>query len=103
MKNMSPHLTVAAKNNGQFILKVETTSASVATHFSDLQVWKQDEEDREEVTATVDIRRFLNIHTLDAVHPDSVRCNILDDKMVYLHLNSDDNFQIQYFIPAVSI
>ncbi|KAK0168118.1 hypothetical protein PV327_001951 [Microctonus hyperodae] len=103
MKNMSPYLTIVANNDGAFILKIDTDSASVATHYRDLQVWKKIETNADEVFATVDIRRLLNIHTWDAVHPDSVKCNILHERIVYLYFKLNDSINIHYFVPAVAI
>ncbi|CAD6233899.1 GSCOCG00007374001-RA-CDS [Cotesia congregata] len=103
MKNMSPHLRLIVNNDGLLVLKVETDAASVATHFQNLQVWKADESERDSVTAAVDIRRFFTIHTWDAIHPDSVKCNIINERLVYIHINLDDNIKVHHFIPAVAI
>lgn len=102
MKNMSPFLGIVADNNGMLVLKSETNKATVATHFRDLRVWKDNTTDQDKITATVDIKRFIMFLAWDAVRPDSVQCNILHEQMLYLHVNLQDNIKINYFVPGIS-
>lgn len=94
---------VCAENSGKFVLKIETDSANVATYFKGLHVSTLAEDNAAEITANVDIRRFLTFLAWEVVHPVSVKCNILNEQMIYLYLNLDDNVNIHYFIPAVSL
>ncbi|CAK9829107.1 Checkpoint protein HUS1 [Anthophora retusa] len=103
MKNMSPRITVNADKSGMFVLKIETDSATVSTHFQNLQVWSCSQQDCEdEISATVDIKKFFTFLAWDIVHPECVKCNILQDKMVNLFLQLADYLKIHYFLPAMT-
>lgn len=104
MKNMSPRLTLCADKSGVFVLRIDTDSATVSTHFQDLQVWSCSQENEDEkVSATVDIKKFFMFLAWDVVHPEGVKCNILRDRMLNLHLHLSDYLKIHYFIPAMTI
>ncbi|XP_031828081.1 hus1-like checkpoint clamp component isoform X2 [Nomia melanderi] len=103
MKNMSPRLTMSADKSGVFMLKVDTDSATVSTYFQGLQVWscsQQDEQDK--ISATIDVKKFFMFLAWDVVHPDGVKCNILQDKIVNLYLHLSDYLKIHYFIPSMT-
>lgn len=100
MKNLSPLLSIYASNDGMLILKIDTDSACVSTHFPGLHVHQQNETDEERLSVTVDVKKFLMFLAWDAVHPETVKCSFRRDHMVYLHLNLNDNFKIHYFLPA---
>ncbi|XP_076623331.1 hus1-like checkpoint clamp component [Colletes latitarsis] len=103
MKNMSPRLTLSADKCGMFVLEIDTDSATVSTHFQDLQVWScSQNEDVDKVSATVDIKKFHMFLAWDIVHPDVVKCNILQDRMVNLYLQLADYLKIQYFVPSIA-
>lgn len=104
MKNMSSHLTLTADKTGMFILRVETDSANVSTHFQGLQVWSCSQvEDNFSISATIDVKKFLTFLSWDIVHPNSVRCNILENKIVNLLLDLAGYLKVRYFIPAIAI
>lgn len=103
MKNMSPRLTLSADKSGIFVLKVDTDSATVSTHFQDLQVWSCSQKDHDDkISATIDIKKFFMFLAWDVVHPDNVKCNILQDRMVNLYLHLSDHLKIHYFIPSMT-
>ncbi|KOC63180.1 Checkpoint protein HUS1 [Habropoda laboriosa] len=103
MKNMSPRITISADKSGTFVLKIETDNATVSTHFQNLQVWSCSQQECEDkISATVDIRKFLMFLAWDVVHPESVKCNILQDQMVNLFLQLSDYLKIHYFLPAMT-
>ncbi|XP_076764605.1 hus1-like checkpoint clamp component [Xylocopa sonorina] len=103
MKNMSPQLILSADNSGTFVLKIDTDNATVSTHFRDLQVWSCSEQDREnKVSATIDIKKFFMFMAWDIMHPDGVKCNILQDRMVNLFLHIADYLKIHYFLPSMA-
>lgn len=103
MKNMSPVITLGADKSGGFVLQVETDSASISTHFQNLQVWScsQEQED-DKISVVIDVKKFYAFLSWDIVHPDSVKCNMLQERMVNLHLQVADYLKIQYFIPSVA-
>lgn len=102
MKNMSPRLTLDASKTGVFALKVDTDSATVSTHFQELQVWSSSQRNQEDkVSATIDIKKFFMFLAWDIVHPDGVKCNIVQDRVVNLFLHVADYVKIQYFLPSV--
>lgn len=104
MKNMSSQLTLTADNTGLFILKVETESANVSTHFQGLQVSTSSQvEDNATVSATIDIKKFLTFLAWDIVHPNSVKCNIVENRIVNLFLDLEGSLKVRYFIPAIVI
>nr|XP_003706588.1 PREDICTED: checkpoint protein HUS1 [Megachile rotundata] len=103
MKNMSPTMTLSADKSGGFTLQVETDSASISTHFQNMQVWScSQEQDDDKVSVVIDIRKFFMFLGWDIVHPDGVKCNMLQDRMINLFLHVADYLKIHYFIPAVA-
>ncbi|XP_033221542.1 checkpoint protein HUS1 isoform X2 [Belonocnema kinseyi] len=102
MKNMSPHLILEADRSGKLVLKVDNDSASIATHFRNLNVWNSSDIEEEEITASVDIKKFHTFLSWDIIHPDSVKCNILHERTVNLHLSSEGYLTIHYFMPAIA-
>ncbi|XP_053971757.1 checkpoint protein HUS1 isoform X2 [Hylaeus volcanicus] len=104
MKNMSPRLTITADKSGMFVLEIDTESATVSTHFQDLQVWScsQKDVDDDKVSASIDIKKFYTFLAWDILHPESVKCNILHEQMVNLYLQLADHLKIQYFIPSLA-
>ncbi|XP_014232160.1 checkpoint protein HUS1-like [Trichogramma pretiosum] len=100
MKNMSPVLTISVDTNGVLALKADADSATVSVHFPNLTVLECDAED-ETVSASVDIKKFHAFVAWDAVHPTSMNCNIISNKVVNINLTLDDYMQIKYYIPAV--
>lgn len=104
MKNMSQWLTLSADNTGTLVLKIDNDSATVSAHFQELQIWSCSQQDREDkVSATIDIKKFLMFLAWDIVHPDGVKCNILQDKMINLFLHLADYLKIHYFLPSVAV
>ncbi|XP_012257293.2 checkpoint protein HUS1 [Athalia rosae] len=104
MGKMSPTLIITASRSGKFILKVETSFATVATHFQDLRVQgeSQNQDEEEKVTATVDIKKFAMFLTWDVIKADSVTCNIVADRLINMYMNIENHMEIHYFIPAVA-
>lgn len=102
MRNMDPTLTISADKTGTFVLAVDTDSATVSTHFQNLKVWNCSQQGSQRVSATIDARKFLMFLGWDTVHPDNVKCNILQDRMVNLFLDTANDLKIQYIIPALA-
>lgn len=102
MRNLAPRLTLTAENTGTLIFKVESEKASVSTYFSNLQVHKRQQND-EAVTASVDVKKFCNFLSWDLLQPQIVHCNVLDERMINLHIRVDNHLRIHYFIPAVAL
>lgn len=104
MKNMSPYLSVSADAAGTLTLKITTDSASVATQFQGLHSRTGSRVDDEQTIETsVDVRKFVSFLAWEVLHPDTVKCSILNERMIYLYFNLDENIWIHYFIPAVAI
>lgn len=101
MKNMGSQLTVAASQRGTLIIKTEGDYATVSTHFKELQVWENGEETGD-ISATVSAKKLAMFLGWDILHPDSVRCNLLQEKMVKLTLDVGDHIKMHYFIPAIA-
>ncbi|XP_066589690.1 checkpoint protein HUS1 [Prorops nasuta] len=104
MKNMSPHLIVTAEKNGTLILKIDADNASVATHFHRLHVWTSSQNaEIENISATVDVKKFLMLLGWDLVHPQNVKCNIIQNKMVNLLFSLDQHLRIYHFVPVINL
>lgn len=102
MKNMSTLLTLTADKTGLFILKIEIESANVSTHFQGLEASCSSQvEDNSMISATIDVKKFLTFLAWDIVHPNSVKCNIVEDKIVNLVLDLSGYLKVRYFIPAI--
>lgn len=108
MKNMSARLMVIANKCGTLVLKVEVDHASVSTHFKGLEVCESgqerdpDDDDDNDVIATVNIKKLAMFLGWDILNPDSVRCNILQERMVKLTLDIGDHVRMHYFVPAIA-
>lgn len=101
MKNMSSQLTVTANKCGTLIIKIDVDYATVSTHFKGLQVWESGEE-TDDISATVSIKKLAMFLGWDILHPDSVRCNLWQEKMMKLTLDVGDHVKMHYFIPAIA-
>lgn len=103
MKNMSSQLIITANKCGTLILKIEVDYATVSTHFKGLQVWEsRQEEESNDISATVNIKKLAMFLGWDILHPDSVKCNLLQEKMVKLTLDVGEYVKMHYFIPAIA-
>lgn len=102
MKNMSCQLTIIANKCGTLITKIEVDYATVSTHFKGLQVWENKDEETGDISATVSIKKLAMFLGWDILHPDSVKCNLLQEKMVKLTLDVGDHVKMHYFIPAIA-
>ncbi|XP_015185998.1 PREDICTED: checkpoint protein HUS1 [Polistes dominula] len=103
MRNMSSHLTLTADKTGMFILKVETDSANVSANFPGLQVWSCSQVEDRIISATIDAKKLLIFLAWDIVHPNSVRCNIIENKIVNLFLDLAGYLKVRYFVPAITV
>ncbi|XP_014484307.1 PREDICTED: checkpoint protein HUS1 [Dinoponera quadriceps] len=106
MKSMSSRLAVIANTQGTLMLRVEVDQATVTTHFKGLRVWSRQGEQEEEngdVSATVNVKKLAMFLGWDSLHPDSVKCNILREKMVKLTLDVGDHVKMHYFEPAIAL
>lgn len=103
MKNMSSQLVITANKCGTLILKIEVNYATVSTHFKGLQVWEsRQEEESNDISATISIKKLAMFLGWDILHPDSVKCNLLQEKMVKLTLDVGEYVKMHYFIPAIA-
>ncbi|KYN40938.1 Checkpoint protein HUS1, partial [Trachymyrmex septentrionalis] len=103
MKNINSQLTMIANKRGTLIIKIDVDLATVSTHFKGLQVYENEEEqETDDISATVNIKKLSMFLGWDILHPDSVKCNLLKEKMVKLTLNVGDHVKIHYFIPAIA-
>ncbi|KMQ99509.1 checkpoint protein hus1 [Lasius niger] len=103
MKNMSSQLVITANKCGTLILKIEVDYATVSTHFKGLQVWEsRQEEESNDISATISIKKLAMFLGWDILHPDSVKCNLLQEKMVKLTLDVGEYVKMHYFIPAIA-
>ncbi|XP_020295286.1 checkpoint protein HUS1 isoform X2 [Pseudomyrmex gracilis] len=101
IKNMSNQITLIANKTGALVIKAEMDLATVSTHFKELQVWESKEEDANDISATVSTKKLAMFLSWDILHPDSVKCNILENKMVKLTLDVGEHVRMHYFIPAI--
>ncbi|KYQ49591.1 Checkpoint protein HUS1 [Trachymyrmex zeteki] len=103
MKNMSSNLIMIANKHGTLIIKIDVNYATVSTHFKGLQVYENEEEqETDDIFATINIKKLSMFLGWDALHPNSVKCNLLKEKMVKLTLDVGDHIKIHYFIPAIA-
>uniref|UniRef100_A0A915IST2 Checkpoint protein n=1 Tax=Romanomermis culicivorax TaxID=13658 RepID=A0A915IST2_ROMCU len=119
MKNMIvKHMVISANNDGEMNFKIESDVATLTTHFGDLvrPDWKDEEHNRlvasqlEPEDENFDRSKFysvrIEVKTLLQFlnNQQIVFCRLMANivHMKYLHLYvSNDDFRLQYFIPAV--
>lgn len=100
---MSSQLIITANKCGTLVLKIEVDYATVSTHFKGLQVWEsRQEEESNDISATISIKKLAMFLGWDILHPDSVKCNLLQEKMVKLTLDVGEYVKMHYFIPAIA-
>ncbi|XP_012284198.1 checkpoint protein HUS1 [Orussus abietinus] len=102
MKNLSPTLGITADLSGTLVLKVDTDHATVSAHFQGLATSAEDSAKAREVSANVDIKKFFTFLSWEIMHPNKVKCNMLHDRLINLHLSLEENVVIQYFVPAIA-
>ncbi|XP_039248649.2 checkpoint protein HUS1-like [Styela clava] len=115
MKNISSYLILAANQQGEMLMRVDTDLVTVKTSFQDLDipdVRMEDEEVQsvshrlawppdEFASARIDIKKFLQFLAGQIINPERVICNIVDGTIVQFFLLHDE-LSLQYFIPAIA-
>lgn len=101
IKNLSPILAFSADTNGTLMFKADADAATISVNFSNLVVHDCNAES-ETVLASVDIKKFHALLGWDAIHPTSMRCCILSERVIVISINLDEYIQIKYYIPAVA-
>lgn len=92
-----------ANKCGTLIIKIEVDYATVSTHFKGLQVWENaEEQEADDISATVSIKKLAMFLGWDILHPDSVKCHLLQEKMIKLTLEVGDHVKMHYFMPAIA-
>ncbi|XP_011493900.1 PREDICTED: checkpoint protein HUS1-like [Ceratosolen solmsi marchali] len=99
IKSMSPILILSADTNGVLAFKVDTNAATITVHFPNLTVL--DCTSNNEISASVDIKKFHAFLAWEAVHPTAIKCNILNETVININLNLENYLQIKYYIPAI--
>lgn len=99
---MSAQITLTANKTGALVIKAEIDLATVSTHFKELQVWEsREEEEASDISATISTKKLAMFLSWDILHPDNVKCNILENKMVKLTLDVGEHVRMHYFVPAI--
>lgn len=102
MKNMSTQVTITSNRTGALVVKTDVDFATVSTHFKGLQVWEsREEQEATDIFATVSTKKLAMFLSWDILHPDSVKCNILENRMVKLTLDVGEHVRMHYFVPAI--
>lgn len=101
MKNLCSRVTLTANKSGTLVFTIDINHATVSTHFKGLQVWKKREEEDGNISGTICIKKLIAFLGWDILHPDNVKCNMLQEKMIKLTLDVGDHIKIHYFIPAI--
>ncbi|KAJ7384136.1 DNA damage checkpoint control protein [Desmophyllum pertusum] len=111
MKNLSSFLILAANQNGDMTLGIDTDLAAVTTHFKhlDMPTWEGDNSSQNHnrdpdkmAEARVDVKKLATFLHGQQVNPSRVICNIMHGKAVQFLLLHED-ISLQYVIPAVSL
>jgi len=117
MKNLANMATLHVTAQGLLTLTVETDTVSVTSHFDDLNVEKNKED---EASVTVELKRLSNFLVNEQLNPNRVVCGmfiVLKIKLTYINFAISvtdvvenklmrfnflsDSFNLQYFLPGV--
>nr|CAG4650706.1 EOG090X0TJE [Sida crystallina] len=98
MKNLANMATFHVTAQGSLTLTVETDTVSVTSHFDDLHVEKNTDD---ESSVTIELKRLSNFLTNEQLNPNRVICDVVSSKMVHFNFLSD-SYRLQFFLPGVS-
>nr|CAG4637577.1 EOG090X0TJE [Ceriodaphnia reticulata]SVE73374.1 EOG090X0TJE [Ceriodaphnia reticulata] len=98
MKNLANMATLHITAEGLLTLTVETDAVSVTSHFDDLHVEKQKEE---EASVTIELKRLSNFLANEQLNPQKVVCDVVQSKMMHLNFLSE-SYSVQYFLPGIN-
>lgn len=102
IKNMSPILVFSVDSSGILALKANTETANISVNFPNMTVIEC-KSHKKIVSASVDIKKFHAFLAWDAIHPSSIKCNIVDEKVININLNLENYLKTKYYIPAVAL
>nr|CAG4638221.1 EOG090X0TJE [Chydorus sphaericus] len=97
MKNLANMATLHVTAQGVLTLTVETDAVSVTSHFDDLHVDKNKEE---ESSVTIELKRFSHFLANEQLNPTRVICDVVQARMMHLYFLSD-SFSLHYYLPGV--
>ncbi|XP_046664581.1 checkpoint protein HUS1 [Homalodisca vitripennis] len=100
LKKLHNYLNVVASSEGRLTLNVETSMASVSTHFRDLEVFKVNDTKPGPFITRVDVRKFSNFMTCEQVSPTRVICHMRDGASIHLRVEHSD-MTLSFFLTGV--
>ncbi|XP_065212955.1 checkpoint protein HUS1 isoform X2 [Planococcus citri] len=98
LKKINNKVIINATTDGALSLLVKATTATIETHFKDLNVQSSNTSDSASVC--VDIRKLSQFLTCDAINPSTMVCNIVTNHMLNLCL-SHTGFQLKYYLLGI--
>ncbi|KAK9891173.1 hypothetical protein WA026_013489 [Henosepilachna vigintioctopunctata] len=118
MKSMSHKLIVSANRSGRLILKIETNTVTLSSHFLDLSLESfavghlhtlDDEDSTREndgelhaVSSTIDIKKFLMFLSGMQFNNCKALCSIVQNRMVKLYMEQPGAFKLQIFLTELN-
>lgn len=131
MKNLGHGLTLRANKSGKLTLQIKNSVVNLSAHFPDLNVnsfvgeYQQDDYERvlnevtragssaslgfssedemgDSVSSTIDIKKFITFLFGMQLNSCQAICNIVQGKIVKLHMEQPDAFSLQIFLTELS-
>lgn len=102
---------LSASSNGELRCKVETDEVTATTHFTNMEIERDDgddqddsddEEAHENIEARIDIQKLVTFLNAQQFNATKVVCGIVHGQAVHMFLQCNDLF-FQYFIPAMNV
>ncbi|XP_044745246.1 checkpoint protein HUS1 [Coccinella septempunctata] len=116
MKNMSHQLIVSANKNGRLILRIQTNTVTISSHFPDLNLESfavgitsnndiddtNEDDEMHAVSSTIDIKKFLMFLSGMQLNNCKALCGIVHNRMVKLYMEQPGAMKLQIFLTELN-
>ncbi|XP_027853042.2 checkpoint protein HUS1 [Aphis gossypii] len=102
MKRIGPRLMVSLDASGKMVLGVSNLSATVDTHFIDLEIVSvQNSTDKENKYSTiVDIKKFSQFLNCETLNLSKILCHVVEGLLLHCSIEEDE-YVLHYFLSGI--
>lgn len=112
MKNIAPTLTIYSHAKGEFSIVIETVSATIASHYTNLDTQKIQQNngddpvdknsDSDEISCCIDTKQFANCMSSIQFQDVQMYCNVKQDSKLKMFVKIRDGVHLNYLMWSVA-
>lgn len=116
MKNISPTMTICLQAKGEFSVVIETISATIASHFTNLETQKNDgnpaasddddsnnDKDKDdEISCRIDTKQFSNCISSIQLQEAQMYCNVKQGRVMKMFVKVRDGVHLNFLMWSVA-